>query len=158
MSRNRLGVDPDEPEFRCFVRQPLGHALQEMTSPIGRKHDRFAAFGDRRAGLALERDMADDLAARIAGHDRNELSAFDLPPIAMRRKDFPVNVIVSVDRQKAARDRRRVALLRHVDPHRFRRLCGFGDRLVVTFRRFARGFETAMDRDLPSVDAAFPIG
>ncbi|KAF0120203.1 MAG: hypothetical protein FD148_3595 [Methylocystaceae bacterium] len=158
MSRHRLGVDPDEPESRGFVRQPLGHVLQEMTSPIGRKHDRFAAFGDRRAGLALERDMPDDLAARIAGHDRNELSAFDFPPIAVRRKDFAVNVIVSIDRQEAARDRRRVALLRHVDPHRFRGLRGFGNRLFVMFIRFTRGVETAMDRDLPSVDAAFPVG
>ena len=68
-----------------------------------------------------------------------------------------MNVIVSVDGEEAARDRRRVALPRGVDLNRFRRRRGFGDRRLYA-RRLARGLDAAMERDLPAVDAPLPVG
>ncbi len=82
---------------------------------VSRKHDRLAAFGDPRARLALERDMTDHLALAVARHRRNKLAAFDLVPVAVRREHLRVHVVMAIDFEEAAGDRRRIAFLRQID-------------------------------------------
>ena len=81
---------------------------------VGRQHDGLAALGDPRSGLALERDMADHLAL-VARHRRDQLAALDLVPVAVRREHLGVHVVMAVDCEEAAGDRRRIAFLRQVD-------------------------------------------
>ncbi len=75
--------------------------------------------------------MADHLAPAVARHHRHKLAALDLVPVAVCREHLRVHVVMTIDFEKAAGDRRRIAFVRQIDGivarfHRLRpaRACG----------------------------------
>ena len=106
VDRERLGVNSVQAVLGRFLGEALGHALEQMMAAVSREHDRLAAFGDPRARLALECDMADHLALAVARHRRNKLAALDLVPVAVRREHLRVHVVMAIDFEEAAGDRR----------------------------------------------------
>ena len=85
------------------------------------KDDRLATFRDHAAGLALKRQVADDLTLPVACDHGDQLAIFDARPVSLRRKDIGMHVMMAVDRQKATGDARRIAALGEVDHKSIRR-------------------------------------
>ena len=128
---------------------------------VGRQHHRLAAFGHDRSGLALERDMTDDLAFAVARYRREKLAALDLVPVATGREHLGMHVVMPVDFQEAASDPCRVVLLRQVDEivARWGRVAGAaGGASTADWRRLGVSGQAAVKADLPSVDAMFVAG
>ena len=82
---------------------------------VSRKHDGLAAFGHQRSRLALKCEMADHVALAVARYRRNKLAALDFVPVAVRREHLGVHVVMAIDFEEAAGDRRGIAFLRQVD-------------------------------------------
>ena len=151
----------------AFLPQACGHAFQQTVAAVRRTDDGLATFRHLHARFALERDVADHLAPAVPRHGRNEFAALDLVPVAAGREHFGVDVVVAVDFEEAAGDRRRIGFLRQVDDivARRRRHGGRGYRLLAPGlfgggrgRRLGVSIQAAVDADLPSVDAVFMAG
>jgi hypothetical protein len=151
----------------AFLPQACGHAFQQTVAAVRRTDDGLATFRHLHARFALERDVADHLALAVPRHGRNEFAALDLVPVAAGREHFGVDVVVAVDFEEAAGDRRRIGFLRQVDDivARGRRHGGRGHRLLGRGlvgggggRRLGVCIQAAVDADLPSIDAVFMAG
>ena len=59
--------------------------------------------------------MADHFAPVVSGHHGNELAAVDRVPVAVRRENLRVHIVMVIDFEEAARDCRRIAFLRQID-------------------------------------------
>ena len=162
MDRERLGINSEQAARGRFHREALGHPLEQVMAAISRKHDGLAAFGDPRSRLALQGEMADHLAAAVARDRRDQLAALDLVPVATRREHLRVNVMMAVDLQEAAGDRRCIAFLDEVDNAALRRhRCrGSGGRRRLGRRRrqLRISGHAAVEADLPSVDPMLAAG
>ena len=126
VDRERLRVNSVQAMLGRFLREALGHALEQMMAAVSGKHDSLAPFGHQRSRLALECDMADHLAAAVARHRRNKLAALDFVPVAARREHLGVHVVMTIDFEEAAGDCRRIAFLRQIDD------------IVACWRRYRR--------------------
>jgi hypothetical protein len=164
---SRLGINAVQVVLGRFLPQACGHAFQQTVAAVRRTDDGLATFRHLHARFALERDVADHLPLAVPRHRRNEFTALDLVPIAAGREHFGVDVVVAVDFEEAAGDRRRIGFLRQVDDvvTHSRRHGGRGHRLLgrVLFgcgrgRRLGVSVQAAVDADLPSVDAVFMAG
>jgi len=131
---------------------------------VSRKHDGFAPFGHQRSRLPLECDMADHFALAVSGHHRNELAALDLVPVAVRRENLRVHVVMAIDFEEAARDCRRIGFLRQIDDivARCRRRGRRGRRGQRRLDRRGVGLgapgQATVKADLPSVDSVRAAG
>jgi len=131
---------------------------------VSRKHDGFAPFGHQRSRLPLECDMADHFALAVSGHHRNELAALDLVPVAVRRENLRVHVVMAIDFEEAARDCRRIGFLRQIDDivarcrRRGRRGRRGQRRLNRRGVRLGAPGQATVKADLPSVDSVRVVG
>jgi hypothetical protein len=139
-----------------FLAEALGHAFEQMMAPVSRKHDGFAPFGHQRSRLPLKCDMADHFAPVVSGHHGNELAAVDRVPVAVRRENLRVHIVMAIDFEEAARDSRRIAFLRQIDDivARRRRWGRRGQRRVNRRgMRLAVPGQATVKGDLPSIDS-----
>jgi hypothetical protein len=162
VDRQRMRVDAVKVALERFLRQAGRHALEQAMAAVGGDDDRLAALGDARAGFALQREMTDHLAIAVPRHGRNKLAALDLVPVTAGREHLRVHVVMAIDFEKAARNRRRIASLRQVDDvvRLARRECRRGYRYfgIRQKGRLRPSGQALVNADLPSVDSVLMAG